>query len=185
MIAILVVVFVSVCFACPFAAMLGNGASAQQKLDIAALHHDAKLAQPLLDNEHKRALKASDVVKTFVLSSRVKTPTGNVFGQGFPVGYAVDGIESPEIVVTAGRTYKFTVLSACNHPFYLTTDSRGKGRAPLETGFDVPPAKRPRCQVLWRASRLQRQLDSAVRVARRRAEHEDGAPVHEHRRRRL
>jgi hypothetical protein len=89
----------------------------------------------------KRAIDVSKVVKTFVLSSRVKTPTGNVFGQGFPVGYAVDGVETPEIEVVAGQVYRFNVLSACNHPFYLTTDSRGKGRAPLETGFDVPPAK--------------------------------------------
>lgn len=108
----------------------------------AAAHAAAGVKRSVVEvAEDKRALKESDVVQTFVLSSRVKTPSGNVFGQGFPVGYAVDGIESPEIVVTAGRTYKFTVLSACNHPFYLTTDSRGKGRAPLETGFDVPPAK--------------------------------------------
>lgn len=91
--------------------------------------------------ESKRALNPADVVHTFELTSRVKTPGGNSFNQGFPVGYAVDGVETPEINVIAGKTYKFVVKSACNHPFYLTTDSRGRGRAPMETGFDVPPAK--------------------------------------------
>jgi hypothetical protein len=91
--------------------------------------------------ESKRALNPRDVVETFELTSRVKTAGGNSFNQGFPVGYAVNGIETPEINVIAGKTYKFVVKSACNHPFYLTTDSRGRGRAPMEVGFDIAPAK--------------------------------------------
>ena len=75
------------------------------------------------------------------MRSRVKTPNSAVFNLGFPVGYSVDGIETPEIDLIAGRTYKFTVFSACNHPFYITTDSRGKGRAPENAGFDVPPVQ--------------------------------------------
>ena len=77
----------------------------------------------LVHNE-RRALKPTDVVQTFVVSSRVKTPTSNTFGQGFPVGYTVNGIETPEINVIAGKTYNFTVLSACNHPFYTSPPTR-------------------------------------------------------------
>lgn len=87
--------------------------------------------------------RQNDVAGTFLLESRVKTPGGNAFGQGFPVGYAVNGVETPEIVVTAGKTYEFEVLSACNHPFYLTTDPRGKGRDPYLEGWEgQPPTQR-------------------------------------------
>jgi hypothetical protein len=59
-------------------------------------------------------------------------PGGNAFDQGFPIGFVVDGVETPEINVIAGKTYRFVVNSACNHPFYLTNSSRGRGAGPIK-----------------------------------------------------
>jgi hypothetical protein len=77
------------------------------------------------------------------LDNACETPLGNAFDQGFPIGFVVDGVETPEIRVIAGKTYRFVVNSACNHPFYLTNtnSSRGRGIGPISDGFDVPPAQ--------------------------------------------
>lgn len=38
--------------------------------------------------------------------------------------YLVNGVESPRIYLTVGRTYTFEV-NARGHPFHITTDARG------------------------------------------------------------
>ena len=95
--------------------------------------------------EHEELTKrqaAGPVAQTFELTSRVKTSASKVFQQGFPVGFAVNGVETPDIDLIAGKTYKFVVNSSCAHPFYLTFDSRGKGRSPVTVGWtgDAPTA---------------------------------------------
>jgi truncated hemoglobin YjbI len=112
--------------ACPFAHLLKGHQFSHESL--ANVQHQLK----------KRQLNASAIAGEFVLTTRLKTQASQVFNQGFPIGWAVNGVETAEIVLTAGKTYKFTVQSTCLHPFYLTTDARGQGRAPLDTGFDLP-----------------------------------------------
>ena len=63
---------------------------------MAAAHKGANIA---VGNSRKRA----EDVTQLVLTSRVKTAGSPVFQQGFPVGYAVNGVETPTIDVVAGR----------------------------------------------------------------------------------
>ena len=51
------------------------------------------------------------IEQTFVLTSRVKTESSLVYNQGFPVGFAVNGFETPELNLIVGKTYNFTVMS--------------------------------------------------------------------------
>jgi hypothetical protein len=53
-----------------------------------------------------------------------KTAASPLFGQGFSIGYVIDGIEGKELFLTKGITYSFSVLTA-GHPFHISTDNVG------------------------------------------------------------
>jgi len=78
---------------------------------------------------------------TFYLSSVAKTPAHPFYRQGFGVGYAVNNVEGAELTLTVGRSYDFTVLSACNHPAYITTNPVGQGVDEISDNITVPTAQ--------------------------------------------
>ena len=53
-----------------------------------------------------------------------KTAASPLFGQGFSVGYVIDGVQGKELFLTKGITYSFSVLTA-GHPFHISTDNVG------------------------------------------------------------
>jgi len=68
----------------------------------------------------------SDTVKTYTVTVASKDSTHRYQGQGSSLGYKIDGVFSPFITLTPGRTYKFDQSdnSNSNHPinFYLEAD---------------------------------------------------------------
>jgi truncated hemoglobin YjbI len=70
-----------------------------------------------------------------VIATLVKSPSSPTFGQGFPIGFTVNGFEAPPLTLRTGKIYNFTVVSDCQHPFYLSTGARGAGFAPILEGW--------------------------------------------------
>ena len=68
----------------------------------------------------------SDTIKVFTVVVATKTNDHRYNGQGSSLGYKVDGVESPFLTLTPGRTYRFDQSdnSNSNHPinFYLESD---------------------------------------------------------------
>jgi hypothetical protein len=64
----------------------------------------------------------------------------NITARLSPMEYVVNGTERPEITLTKGMTYTFSV-NARNHPFIITQDPNGGPTAPMNvagvTGQDV------------------------------------------------
>ena len=68
----------------------------------------------------------SDTIKVFTVVVATKTNDHRYNGQGSSLGYKVDGVESPFLTLTPGRTYRFDQSDGTNsgHPinFYLESD---------------------------------------------------------------
>jgi len=68
----------------------------------------------------------SDTIKVFTVVVATKTNDHRYKGQGSSLGYKIDGVESPFLTLTPGRTYRFDQSdnSNSNHPinFYLESD---------------------------------------------------------------
>ena len=68
----------------------------------------------------------SDTIKIFTVVVATKTNDHRYNGQGSSLGYKIDGVESPFLTLTPGRTYRFDQSdnSNSNHPinFYLESD---------------------------------------------------------------
>ena len=66
---------------------------------------------------------------TYTVKVITKTAAHRYNGTGSPNGYTIDGVESPYITLTPGRTYKFDQVDGSNatHPikFYLNADKTG------------------------------------------------------------
>ena len=68
----------------------------------------------------------SDTIKVFTVVVATKTNDHRYNGQGSSLGYKIDGVESPFLTLTPGRTYRFDQSDGTNssHPinFYLESD---------------------------------------------------------------
>ena len=68
----------------------------------------------------------SDTIKVFTVIVATKTNDHRYNGQGSSLGYKIDGVESPFLTLTPGRTYRFDQSDGTNsgHPinFYLESD---------------------------------------------------------------
>jgi len=71
---------------------------------------------------------------SFVVRDAFKTTDHPFYGQGFPVGYVVNGSQGPELILTVGYTYTFVVNSLCNHPMYFSSSITGQGDAEITEG---------------------------------------------------
>ena len=60
----------------------------------------------------------------FAVTAVTKNATHPYFGVGFPVGYALDGIQGKELFVTRGVNYTFNGTFP-GHPFHITTSTAG------------------------------------------------------------
>ena len=70
----------------------------------------------------------------FSVTSVTKDQTHPHFGEGSPLGFAVDGEQGRTLVLARGKAYIFNVNTGPMHDFYLSTDSLGWGTAPLTEG---------------------------------------------------
>ncbi|MBP7243839.1 MAG: hypothetical protein KBA99_00905 [Bacteroidia bacterium] len=61
---------------------------------------------------------------SFAVTAVTKNATHPYFGVGFPVGYALDGIQGKELNVTKGVNYTFNGTFP-GHPFHITTSTTG------------------------------------------------------------
>ena len=66
----------------------------------------------------------SDVIKEIAVTVASKTDDHRYQGQGSGQGYVLDGIQSPILTLTPGRTYKFNLSSSdmSSHPFRFYLD---------------------------------------------------------------
>ena len=66
----------------------------------------------------------SDVIKEIAVTVASKTDDHRYQGQGSGNGYVLDGIQSPVLTLTPGRTYKFNLSSSdmSSHPFRFYLD---------------------------------------------------------------
>ena len=68
----------------------------------------------------------SDTIKVFTVVVATKTTNHRYHGQGSSLGYKINGVESPFLTLTPGRTYRFDQSdnTNSNHPinFYLESD---------------------------------------------------------------
>ncbi len=65
----------------------------------------------------------SEVIMDFIVNVKFKGKHP-WFGQGWPIGYTIDGIEGPPIELKVGKMYKFMIRTP-SHPFYITSDEFG------------------------------------------------------------
>ena len=74
--------------------------------------------------DSKIVTKHSNTVKTMVVTVVTKTAAHPAHGSGSTLGYSIDGIESPELTLAVGNTYKFdqSDSSNANHPLRFYTD---------------------------------------------------------------
>ena len=74
--------------------------------------------------DSKIVTKHSNTVKTMVVTVVTKTSAHPAHGSGSTLGYSIDGIESPELTLAVGNTYKFdqSDSSNANHPLRFYTD---------------------------------------------------------------
>ena len=78
---------------------------------------------------------------TFTVTTVTKTSAHPYFGQGHPMGFAIDGVEGATLTVQRGQTYTFQLSGVqAFHPFYLSTDATGGGSAPYTAGVTGAPA---------------------------------------------
>jgi hypothetical protein len=66
----------------------------------------------------------------FGVTVATKTTASPLFGQGFPVGFVIDGVQGKELNLTRGILYSFSVLSP-GHTFHISTDPVGGNTANL------------------------------------------------------
>jgi len=66
----------------------------------------------------------SDIIKEIAVTVAAKTDDHRYQGQGSSNGYVLDGIQSPILTLTPGRTYKFNLSSSdmSSHPFRFYLD---------------------------------------------------------------
>jgi hypothetical protein len=77
----------------------------------------------------------------FTVTLATKTAAHPYFGQGFPQGFVVNGVEGAELTVQRGQTYTFQMSNVPSlHPFYLTTSETGAGATPYTNGVTGAPA---------------------------------------------
>jgi len=95
-----------------FPITIGDLTSAKLELD-----HDL-----IIDS--KIVTKHSNTVKTMVVTVVTKTAAHPAHGTGSPLGYSIDGIESPELTFAVGNTYRFDVSDSSNgiHPLRFYDD---------------------------------------------------------------
>ena len=90
------------------------------------------------------ALTAASAVSaqtTFVVTVVSKTAAHPYFGQGHPMGYAINGVQGATLTLQRGQTYTFQMSNVSGvHPFYFTADAAGGGSAAYTTGVTGAPA---------------------------------------------
>ncbi len=63
---------------------------------------------------------------TFNVTVATKTAAHPSFGNGWPEGYVIDGIEGDELTLVRGETYVFQMNNvSAAHPFFITTSDAG------------------------------------------------------------
>ena len=81
------------------------------------------------------ALAAPVAHAQFSVTVLTKTAAHPYFGQGHPMGYAIDGVEGAELTLVRGQTYTFQMAGVSPvHPFYLTASDLGGGSAEWTDG---------------------------------------------------
>ena len=87
---------------------------------------------------HKPALIKSQAVSlapnTFLVTSGRKDASHLFYGVGSTLGFAVNGKQGKEVVVTRGEAYTFKVDAGVKHDFYLSTSAKGWGASTLTKG---------------------------------------------------
>lgn len=73
----------------------------------------------------------------FTVTTAQKTDDHPHFGQGFSVGYVIDGDQGKEITLDRGETYTFQMDDVPTiHPFYITTSEVGQGEGDYSDGVE-------------------------------------------------
>jgi len=86
-------------------------------------------------------IDASSGGAMFVVDTAIKTGQHPYFGQGFTFGFRINGSEGATVIVSQGFTYQFVVKSACNHPFFLSTDTSGQfSTGEVTAGISASPS---------------------------------------------
>ncbi|MDX1438621.1 MAG: T9SS type A sorting domain-containing protein [Rubricoccaceae bacterium] len=72
---------------------------------------------------------------TFNVTVATKTAAHPYFGQGWPEGYVINGVEGAELTLTRGETYTFQMVDVpAIHPFYISTDAAGASAGVWDDG---------------------------------------------------
>ncbi len=95
-----------------------------------------EIAPPNKPEEVKTELVLPTDPNTFLITSERKTNKHPAFGQGMQIGFALNGVEGQEIVVTRGETYHFIVDTGVQHDFYFTTSAKGWGSGTYVDGVE-------------------------------------------------
>ena len=82
-----------------------------------------------------RELFAQEYDAVYTVTVESKTEEHPFYEMGFGEGYAIDGVEGAELMLTKGENYAFVMdnVSAI-HPFYISTDEVGNGAGLYSSG---------------------------------------------------
>ena len=114
----------SLYYYCPNHTGMGNRAKTDSSSYLGGLTSDKIEFDHDLILDSKILTKHSDAAKTMAVTVVTKTAAHPANGSGSSSGYAIDGIESPEITFAVGNTYKFDQSDStnANHPLLFYYD---------------------------------------------------------------